>query len=179
MHCWKTLNIQYEYGTARLYLLMSILFVLIFSFSYVAFSFQHLEKHDDHFLLLFLIALPFVYPIHKLIHFILLFDYRKNIVFRLKKQFGHALVIHMRLQQYIPKNRYIIALLGPFVILNGGFIFGGFLYPQYAHYYSLLLAFHCALCLIDILYAKHLVAAPKNAIIEETPKGYEILVPSI
>ena len=30
---------------------------------------------------------------------------------------------------------------------------------------------------MDILYVKNLVTAPTNAIIEETPKGYEILVP--
>ena len=64
-------------------------------------------------------------------------------------------------------------------MLNSGLIVGGLYIPEYAHYFSLLLAFHCSICIMDILYVKNLVSAPKDAIIEETPRGYEILVPRL
>ena len=177
MHCWKTINIEYEYGTPRLFILAVITFVLVFCFAYITLSFNFVSKHEDHYLWVLILVLLFIYPIHKFIHYSMLFDYRKSFVFRFKIRFNFVPIVHMRLQQYIPKQRYIIALLGPFILLNGTLLVIGFSFPQYAHHISLLLSFHCSICLMDILYVKNLVTAPTNAIIEETPKGYEILVP--
>lgn len=177
MHCWKTINIEREYGTARLVLLAITLFVLVFCFSYIAFSFNFNGKHIDRYLWLVLLVLPFVYPMHKILHYIALFQYRKSLVFRFKIQYFVVPIIRMRLQNGIPKRSYIIALVTPFVIINSALIAGGISFPQYAHYYSGLLAFHCCICLMDFLYVKNLMSAPNNAIIEETPRGYEILVP--
>ncbi len=83
----------------------------------------------------------------------------------------------MRIKTLIPKNRYILTLLVPFILINSLLIILVLIFPQYAHYLCLLLAYHCSICLIDILYVKNLLLAPKDSVIEETPKGYEILVP--
>src|ERR671926_288975 len=107
MHCWKTINIEREYGTGRLVLLAITLFVLVFCFSYIAFSFNF--KH----------FMP---------------------------------VVRMRLQNGIPKKSYIFALVTPFVVINAALIAGGISFPEYAHYFSGLLAFHCCICLMDFLY---------------------------
>ena len=179
MHCWKTLNIEQEYGTTRLYLLSAITFILVFCFSYITLSFNFTARHEDHYLWILLLVIPFIYPIHKFLHYIALFNYKKSLVFRFKIRFIFIPVMHMRLQQIIPKHRYILTLLTPFVVLNTLIIVVALYIPQYAHYFSFLLAFHCSICLLDILYIKNLVHAPRNAIIEETPKGYEILVPTI
>lgn len=177
MHCWKTINIEREYGTTRFYLLTSILFVLVFCFSYILFSFNYKGRHVDRFLWLILTIIPFIYPIHKFLHYLVLFNYRKSIKLRLKIQYLFIPILQLRLRQGIPKRNYIVALLTPFIVLNTAIIIGGFSIPQYAHYFSLLLALHCSICLMDFLYVNHLMSAPSNAIIEETPRGYEILVP--
>ncbi|MEK4230664.1 DUF3267 domain-containing protein [Solibacillus sp. FSL H8-0538] len=179
MHCWKTINVEYEYGTTRLFLLSGITFIFVFCFAYIALSFNYTGKHNDHNLWLLLLVVPFIYPLHKLLHYVSLFDYKKSLVFRFKIRHVCIPIVHMRLQQTIPKHRYLITLLTPFFFLNTVIIILGVYFQQYAHYFSLLLALHCSICLMDILYVKNLVSAPRNAIIEETPKGYEILVPTI
>lgn len=177
MHCWKTINIEREYGTTRLYLLACIVFILVFCFSYITMNFQFIARHEDHLLWLFILFIPFIYPIHKALHYFALFKYRKSVGFHFKIRYIFIPIVHMQLQQSIPKKMYIFTLLTPFILINTGLISAGLSFPQYAHYFSLLLAFHCSICLMDILYVKHLMSAPKHAIIEETPRGYEILVP--
>lgn len=177
MHCWKTINIEREYGTTRLYLFAIIIFVLVFCFSYIAFSFNFNGQHIDRYLWLVFLVSPFVYPVHKLLHYFALFQYKKSLVYSIKIQYYFLPIIHMRLQSGIPKHSYIFALLTPFIVMNTSLIIGGYLNPQYAHYFSGLLALHCSICLMDFLYVKNLMSAPNNAIIEETPRGYEILVP--
>lgn len=179
MHCWKTINVQYEYGTTRLFLLSVICFILVFCFAYIGLSYNYADPHhDQHFIATILIT-PFIYPLHKALHFIMLMDYRKSIVFRFKIRHYFVPVLHMRLQQTIPKWRYVIVLLTPFLFLNVLLIAFGIYAQHFAHYISFFLAFHTSICLIDLLYVKHLLRAPKNALIEETPRGYEILVPTI
>ena len=177
MHCWKTINIEREYGTTRLFLLGIMLFVLVFCFSYIAFSFNFNGQHIDRYLWLVFLVIPFLYPLHKFLHYIALFQYKKSLILRLKVQYYFIPVIRMRLENGIPKKSYIFALVTPFIIINTCLVIGGFSIPQYAHYFSGLLALHCSICLMDFLYVKNLMSAPNNAIIEETPRGYEILVP--
>lgn len=177
MHCWKTINIEREYGTTRLYFLATIIFVLVFCFSYISFSYNFNGQHIDRFLWLFLIIIPFVYPLHKVLHYFALLKHRKLVIFRFKIQYHFIPIIHMRLHS-IPKRSYLIALITPFIVINSLLLLGGFIIPLYAHYFSAILALHCSICLMDILYLKNLMYAPKDAIIEETPRGYEILVPN-
>ncbi|KGR79967.1 DUF3267 domain-containing protein [Ureibacillus manganicus] len=177
MHCWKTFNIKHEYGTTRLTLWSVIIFVLVFSFSYISFGYLDPVQYTDDFVWLFFIALLFLYPIHKLVHYISLFKYRKNVQLKLKFDFTFIPVINIRLKDLIPKNYYIFVLLLPFLLINSLLIFVAYSVPEYTHYSTILLAFHSSICLMDILCVKNLLPAPKNAVIEETPKGYEILVP--
>lgn len=175
MHCWKVINIKREYGTTRLTLLSFITFIFVFSFSFISFRVHPSYLKDDYFLL-FLLAILFMYPIHKFIHYISLLNNRKNV--KLKMKFEYYLpIFHIRIKTLINKNRYIFTLLAPFFILNTAIVSIAFLFPHSTHYLCLLLAFHCSMCVPDFLYVKHLIKAPKNAVIEETPKGYEILVP--
>ncbi|MFJ7952260.1 DUF3267 domain-containing protein [Lysinibacillus sp. NPDC096418] len=177
MHCWKILNIQHQYGTTRIILLGVSIFLSVFSTSYVLLNLTHDEYFTDRFLWLFVITVLALYPIHKFIHYMALYDLRQHLTLRVRIQFYFIPVFHMRLREPIAKNRYIFALLTPFIFLNALIFLGTLMLPAYTHYGTLLLAYHCGLCLIDILYVKYLWRSPKDAQIEETPKGYEILVP--
>lgn len=119
-----------------------------------------------------------IYPAHKLLHFMPLFSYRKSLRFSIEKQYSFLPVLSMRIHEPILKSRYVFALLVPFILLNLVLIIGAIMFPPFRHYFSILLAYHCGLCLIDLLYVKHLIHSPKTALIEETDKGFEILVPS-
>nr|WP_255731454.1 DUF3267 domain-containing protein [Solibacillus sp. MA9] len=131
----------------------------------------------DRYLWLVFLIVTVIYPLHKYLHYIALFHHKKSLVFRFKIQYHFVPIFYMRLQHGIPKRSYIFALITPFAVLNTAFIVGGFLLPEFAHYFSVLLAYHSSICLMDFLYIKNLKSAPNNAIIEETPRGYEILVP--
>lgn len=177
MHCLKTLNIEHDYGTTRLFLLSGITFVLVFCFSYIGLSYGYTDFHTDRFSWIVVIVTPFIYPLHKGLHYLSLLTYRRMLIFRLKIRYLFVPIIQIRLQQPVSKSRYLLTLVTPLVVLNGLLIAFGLYMPQYAHYMSFLLAFHTSICLIDLLYVKHLIHAPRNAVIEETPKGYEVLVP--
>lgn len=177
MHCWKTINIQHQYGTTRIGILSVIMFISVFTGSYIFFNSIYQGNYTDRYFLLFVLALFFLYPVHKFLHFISLYDLRDHIALLPKIRFGCFLIIHVRLKEPVPKNRYIITLLTPFIILSLLFIVLILAFPQYTHYGTLLLACHSSICMIDLLYVKNLIHTPKNSRIEETPRGYEILVP--
>lgn len=178
MHCWKMINIEHEYGTTRLILLSAITFFLVFCFSYVTVSFNYTAKHNDDYFFVFFLTLICFYPLHKFIHYVALFDYRKKLAFKLRIRFRIVPILRMRLKETIPKNRYVFALLAPFIFLNTFLLSIAINFPQYAHYACILLGIHCSICVIDLLNVKNLWSSPPNAIVEETPKGYEILVPT-
>ncbi|MFC7688235.1 DUF3267 domain-containing protein [Ureibacillus sp. GCM10028918] len=155
------------------------LFIIVFSISFLALGRVHPTFYRDDFFWLFALCFVLIYPIHKLLHYYSLFEYRKSVKLRLKVEYRFIPIIRMRIKSIIPKKRYVITLLAPFVIINGVLIFVAVSYKEYAHLSCLLLAFHCSICLIDFLYIKNLIHAPKNSVIEETPRGCEILVPTI
>lgn len=177
MHCWKILNLEHHYGTTRIMIMAVFAFLTVFSLSYVTFNLFNNEHYTDRLFWLFVIAVFAIYPIHKCLHFLALYDLRQHLKLRVRIQFYVMPVLHMRIREPLSKNRYILALLTPFIVLNTSIILGTLLFPAYTHYGTLLLAYHCSLCVIDILYVKYLLNSPKDSQIEETPKGYEILVP--
>lgn len=176
MHCWKVINIKHEYGTTRLFLYSAITFLFVFSFSFI-FSPVHPSLYKDDYFILFFITILFMYPIHKYTHYVSLFKNRRNVKLKWKVEYFIVPIFHIRIKKLINKNRYIFTLLAPFLFLNIMIILFAIFFPHYAHYFCLLLGFHTSICIPDLLYVKHLIKAPKDAMIEETPKGYEILVP--
>jgi hypothetical protein len=177
MHCWKIINVEHDFGTTRIILLSFILFVLSFSFCYVSLSLSRTVPYTDAYFGYFIAALVFIYPLHKFFHYLLLIDYTKHMKLKIKRKFRIIPFIHLRLKNYIPKNRYVGSLLSPFILLNGLLLYAASQMPSYTHYISFLFGVNCLICLIDLLNVKSMVRAPRNAIIEETPKGYEVLVP--
>lgn len=177
MHCVKTINIERDYGTTRFFLLASIVFFIVFCLSYVATSFYYSDFHRAQYLLVFLTVAFLLYPVHKFFHIVPFMIKRKQILYKMKRHYVFIPTIHAQLQEPVSKMLYSAALILPFVVLNSCFIVGAIFLPMYAHYFCILLALHCSICLIDLLFLKQILFAPRNAFIEETPKGYEILVP--
>ncbi|MDN4493175.1 DUF3267 domain-containing protein [Ureibacillus aquaedulcis] len=179
MHCWKTINIKKEYGSAWLTTMAISLFIIVFSLSFLVFGRIHPIFYRDDVFWLFALCLVLIYPIHKLLHYYSLFEYRKSVKLRVKIEYKFIPIIRMRIKAIIPKKRYVFTLAAPFIIINGLLIYLAVAYEEYAHFSCLLLAYHCSICFIDLLFIKNLIRAPKDSVIEETPKGCEILVQSI
>ncbi|MFJ7971917.1 DUF3267 domain-containing protein [Psychrobacillus sp. NPDC096389] len=176
MHCWKTINVKKQYGLERLFLLSSLLVIIVFSFAYVLLGIiNDTHKSDDYFLV-FTLAFLSIYPLHKLLHFIPLYKLRDKVKIINKKQFGFLPTVSVRVVEPINKNRFIFSLLAPFIFINLVLIIGALLIPIFSHYFTMLFAYHCGICLIDLIYVKHLSKSPKSAYIEETEAGFEILI---
>ncbi|RHW36612.1 DUF3267 domain-containing protein [Lysinibacillus yapensis] len=179
MHCWKTINIKREYGSTWLTIMSALLFVLVFAFSFVLLEDIPPMTYEDNYLWLFVFLFLLIYPLHKVLHYVTLFKYRDSVKLRFKIDYKFVPIIRMRIKSIIPKKRYLFTLLAPFFIINGFLIFMAIAFEEYAHFYCLLFAYHCSICFIDLLYVKNLLKAPKDSLIEETPKGCEVLVPEI
>lgn len=176
MHCVKTINIERDYGSTRFFLLTSIVFFVTFCLSYISTSYNYPSFHRANYLPLFLLSLFLLYPMHKFFHIILFVISRKPVQLKIVRKYYMMPVIHAEILDIVSKQLYSWALALPFLCLNSFFIYGAFTWPEYAHYFSILLALHCSICLVDLLFLRQILSAPKHAYIEETPKGYEILI---
>lgn len=178
MHCVKTVNVEYKYGNTRIFLLATITFFVVFCLSYVLTSYKYPSPHKSDYLPLFMFTVFLIYPIHKLIHIFPLITRLKNMKFNIRLKFHFIPVLHVSFLTLINKNLYMFALALPAIFLNTLLLVSAFILPEYAHYFCLLLAYHCSICLIDILFLLNIFKSPKSSLIEETDKGYEILVPT-
>lgn len=176
MHCWKTINVKKQYGLDRLFLLSSLLVIVVFSFSYALLGIINDTNKSDEYFFLFLLAFLSIYPLHKLFHYIPLFPNREKVKLLLDKQYKYLPTISIRIFEPISKNRFIFSLLAPFIFLNFVLISAAIVVPAFAHYFLILLAYHCGICLIDLVYVKNISKSPKSALIEETDTGFEILI---
>lgn len=177
MHCLKIINVNLTYGNARMIILSSITFFISFCFSYVLLGFNKTQPFTDNGFMLFLFGLFLIYPMHKFIHYLFLIDYTKNMKIKIRRKYMFLPSIHLKIKKLVPKYRYLSSLIAPFVLLSILFIFLALSYPTTIHYFSIYFAIHCSICLIDLLFVKDIITTPHNSFIEETPKGYEVLVP--
>lgn len=177
MHCWKTINVQKQYGHDRIFLLSMIVVFAVFFCFYISINvFRHGPISDDLFLV-FLGGFLLIYPLHKLLHFIPIAGLKQRLRFSIITRLGFIPTLNMRIHEPVMKSHYMISLIIPFITINSGLIISAILFPSFRHYFAILLAYHCGLCLIDLLYFKHLLKTPKKALIEETDKGFQILIP--
>jgi hypothetical protein len=177
MHCWKTINVKKQYGFDRLFMISALIGVAVFISFYIALNIVYSDPLSDQYFLLFMLAILGIYPLHKLCHFIPLFGCRKCIRPILKKQLGLMPVINLKIAEPVAKKRFILTLVSPFLLINSAIIIFSFLMPAFSHYFAMLLAYHCSLCVPDLVYMRNLARSPKHALIEETDTGFEILVP--
>lgn len=176
MHCWKTINVRKQYGLGRLFLLSTLVVIMVFSFAYALLGIINNSHKSDDYFLIFMLAVLGVYPLHKLFHFIPMFSHRDKIKFIVINQFKFIPILHLRIIEPIQKSRFLFILLAPFIFFNVLLVIGALAIPSFAHYFTILFAYHCGICLIDLVYVKNLSKSPKSAFIEETDAGYEILI---
>lgn len=177
MHCWKTINVKKQYGFDRLFTLSMLTGFGVFMVFYIVLDIFFAADLSDQYFLAFLLAMMAVYPIHKLCHFLPLLKSRKNVRLMIKKRLGFLPLISLRVKEPVPKTHFILSLVTPFIVVNGMILLLAFSLPAFGHYFAMLFAYHFGLCLTDLIYMKNLAKSPKDALIEETENGFEILLP--
>jgi hypothetical protein len=175
MHCWKTINLEKQFGHSRVMLLSCLVMMMVFTIIYVPVNLILSEDlYDTHFYM-FLIGLLLIYPLHKLLHLVPILSYLTKIKYQVKRQLFFIPIVSLRVGEPIPKNRFVLALVFPFFSINAVLLAGCILMPHYSHYFTILTAYHTGICTVDFLYAKCLLYSPRDAMIEENEDGYEIL----
>lgn len=179
MHCWKTINVKKQYGFDRLFMISALFGLAVFMASYIGLAIVYATPLSDQYFLLFLLALLVIYPLHKILHFLPLIGCHKSLKLIIRKQMKICPAILLHINEPVPKTRFLLSLAAPFLVLNAALVVSSTLMPAYSHYFAMLLAYHCGLCLTDIIYLRNLARSPKHALIEETDTGFEILVPPV
>lgn len=177
MHCWKTINVKKQYGFDRLFMMSALIGVGVFISFYITLNIVYTDPLSDQYFLPFILAILGIYPLHKVCHFIPLFGCRKCIRLILTKQMGLMPIITLKIAEPVAKKRFILTLVTPFFLINAAIVVLSVWMPSFSHYFAMLLAYHCALCVPDLIYMRNLARSPKHALIEETDTGFEILVP--
>lgn len=160
----------------RLFLLSTILVMAVFSFVYALQGTINDSHKSDDFFWLFAIGMIMVYPFHKLFHFLPLLMIRDHLKVTVNRLYGMLPIVSIKVCEPINKYRFIFSLLSPFIFINSAILIGALAAPHFAHYFIMLLAYHCGMCLIDLIYVKNLSKSPRSAFIEETDAGYQILI---
>ena len=177
MHCWKTINVKKQYGLDRLYLMSALIALGVFMTFYIVLNILYSNPLSDKNFLLFIGAILAIYPLHKLFHFLPLIGCRRCIRIIIKKQLKIVPMISLHITEPVAKSRFILTLIAPFIAINATIVISSLMMPAYSHYFAMLLAYHCGLCLTDLIYIRNLAHSPKDALIEETDNGFEILLP--
>ncbi|UJF27869.1 DUF3267 domain-containing protein [Planococcus sp. 107-1] len=177
MHCWKTINLKKQYGLDRVYMLSALMGLGVFMSFYIVLNILYSDPLSDQNFFFFILAILAVYPLHKAFHFLPLVGCRKCIKLVVKKSFKVFPMFSLHIKEPVSKKRFLFTLLSPFLLINAIIIILSISMPVYSHYFAMLLAYHCGLCLTDLIYLRNLAHSPKDALIEETETGYEILVP--
>ncbi|MFD2443102.1 DUF3267 domain-containing protein [Bacillus sp. CGMCC 1.16607] len=176
MNCWRTINIAKQYGSQRLFILSSLTMLFSFIILYVPVTYlTELPLKSNYFFLL-LLSIFFLYPIHKLFHYLPIAHLGER-VNKSFEMYGSILpIIHIRVHEPIRKWTFLLALFFPFIIIGLLISFGFIFFPNYSHYFTILLSFHIGLCVSDFIRAKNILFAPNHSFIEENDEGFEILV---
>jgi hypothetical protein len=176
MNCWKTFNIAKQYGSQRLLILSSLTMLFSFIILYVPITYLTVSPLKSNYFFLLVISIVCMYPVHKLFHYLPIAHLGNHVKKCIEISWGVMPIIHIRVHEPIRKWLFLLALFFPFLMI-GLFIFFGFLlFPNYSHYFTILLAFHIGLCVSDFICAKNVLLAPNHSYIEENDEGFEILV---
>jgi len=177
MNCWKTINLQKQYGMQRLFIISSLTMLITFLFLYVPFTAYFSQNRlNDNYFLLFLFCMLITYPVHKLLHYLPMIPLGKKIKKMFYIHYYIFPVISFRAQDPIKKWNFLLASVTPFIVLNAVFIGGCFLFTHYVHYFLILFAYHFGICVPDFIRMKTLWKAPSNCFVEENEDGFEILI---
>ncbi|MHC0036799.1 DUF3267 domain-containing protein [Pseudoneobacillus sp. C159] len=176
MNCWKTINFSQQYGQNKLLIMSLFTMLLSFIFLYVPVAYLTVSPLKSNHFLLLVLSLFFMYPLHKLFHYLPILHLRNRVKKTVKFYGGVMPIISVRVHEPLRKWTFLLALFCPFfligMIISSGFI----LLPNYNHYLTILLSYHIGMCVPDFIRAKNVLFAPHHSYIEENDEGFEILV---
>ena len=176
MNCWKSVNLDKQYGMRWINLISMFTALLSFIVLNVPFSIFHKVNHvNDSGIILFLVAIVLLPTLHSFMHILPLFMLKRriNLIILRKKALP---VFTFYTDSHISKNAYIISALAPTLLITIPGIIATLLFPSIYIYFLLITSLNIGISFLDFLTLRHLIKAPKNAFVENGDEGFDILL---
>ncbi|MBN8233637.1 DUF3267 domain-containing protein [Halobacillus kuroshimensis] len=177
MNCWKSVNINKEFGLNRVYIMSILTGLLSFLILYLPFSMIH-ATHDmnDHGFIPLLVILFFLPSIHRLMHMLpLMLSYKRlRVHFKFRKRCVPTFSYQCKTR--LSKPMSMTMALAPTFLITVPTLVMSYVFPNYFAYLVLFASVNIGLSFSDFLYVSHFAKAPKKCIIENAKDGYDILI---
>lgn len=173
--CTRQIDINARFGIPRIAFLSFVTTIITFLIAYeLLYFFSNTKLTDDHFLI-FLILVVLLYPLHKLIHLLFFYPFRKS--FKKYKLVKHKFVPFYNVYVNTPVNKYYFCfdLITPALFITIVCTFISTIIPQYGHYLMFLIALNLGYSVMDFLYLKTILFSNEGAYVEEHQTGINIL----
>ncbi|WP_188455219.1 DUF3267 domain-containing protein [Virgibacillus oceani] len=177
MNCWKSININKEFGMNRIYISSFLSGLMTFVFLYVPFSIIHGSTNVNEFgIFPFTAALILLPVIHTFMHILPLIMLKKRSKFnyRLKNKIKPSFTYYPN--AYLSKPVSLLVALAPTLFITVPGLIASYLFQDFYVYILLFTSIHIGFSFMDFLYVIHIVKAPKKAFIENGKGGFDILV---
>ncbi|MEQ7791318.1 DUF3267 domain-containing protein [Staphylococcus nepalensis] len=173
--CTRQIDINARFGIPRIAFLSFVTTIITFLIAYeILYFFSDTKLTDKHFLI-FLMLVVLLYPLHKIIHLLFLYPYRKS--FKKYKLVKHKSIPFYNVYINTPVNKYYFCfgLITPALFITTLCAYFSMLIPQYGHYLMFLIALNLGYSVLDFLYLKIILFSNEGAYVEEHQTGINIL----
>ncbi|MFC7320179.1 DUF3267 domain-containing protein [Halobacillus campisalis] len=177
MNCWKSVNINKEFGLNRVYLMSFLTGLMSFLVLYLPFSIMHSAQDiRDHGFIPLLIILFFLPSIHRLMHLLPLILLYKRVRVNFKVNNRFTPTFSYQCKNKLSKQTSIIMALAPTFFITMPALVMAYAFPGYFAYLVIFASVNIGLSFSDFLYLNQFVRAPRKCLIENAKEGYDILV---
>ncbi|UOR13210.1 DUF3267 domain-containing protein [Halobacillus amylolyticus] len=177
MNCWKTVDINKEFGPNRINLLSLLTGLMSFLIIYLPFSIIHgtheLKDHGFVPLMMILFLLPAMHRLMHILPLVLLYK-RVRVTFKFRKRFTPTFTYQCTSK--LSKQTSIIMALAPTFLITMPALMMSFIFPGYFAYLVLFAAVNIGLSFSDFLYLNQFARAPRRCVISNSKSGYDILI---
>lgn len=176
MICWKSINIDRHYGTKWVNLISTFITIITFIILNVPFSIMHQGNNiTDKGIVYLLLAIILLPSLHSFMHILPLIiqNRRINLIVNRKK----ALPIYtFYTDAHISKNAFLLSTITPTLTITIPGLILAFLFPGLYVYFLIVTSINIGMSFLDFVTIRHLLKAPKHAVIEKDNEGFDILL---
>ncbi|WP_173917015.1 DUF3267 domain-containing protein [Halobacillus sp. Marseille-Q1614] len=177
MNCWKSVNINKEFGLNRVYLMSLLTALLSFLLLYLPFSIMHgTHNLKDHGFLPLLVILFFLPAMHRLMHILPLILFYKKVRVQFRSKNRLTPTFSYQCKSKLSKQVSIVMALAPTFLITLPALMMSFVFPNYFAYLIIFASVNIGLSFSDFLYLNQFMKAPRQCVIENAKDGYDILV---
>lgn len=177
MNCWKSVNMDKEYGQERRYFVSFLLGLFVFMLLYVPISIIHHKAFtNDAAFLPFAITFMLLPTIHSLLHLVPCILLGRSIRIVQRWKFKIFPVFYFCTKKHLSKTVSLLVTLAPTVIFTVPTLVASLMFKEIYVYTLILTATNIGLSLKDFIYAGHLLRAPKRSVIANRTCGLDILI---